>query len=139
MNMRKGWRLTAYLLTPLIGLLLSGAAHATWTLIGRTEILRVYLDDKRIQRQGDFVRVLQLTDYAVAQWVDPRTAIGSIRHEIEYDCSGRRFRFLSATAFSEQMEVGSLVASETLSDPEWLLIEPNSTAEAIEKVICGKD
>ena len=42
-------------------------------------------------------------------------------------------------AFSEQMEAGSLVASETLNEPEWLPTEPGSPAESIEKIACSKD
>ena len=121
------------------GIFQFGIAHATWTLIGRTDIFRVYVEDKQITRSGDFAMISQLTDYTVAQWVDPRTAIGSIRHQVEFDCRQRLVRILSATAFSEQMEAGSLVASEKLADPEWTQIDPESTAEKVEKFACGKE
>ena len=87
-----------------IGLSQGSIAQAAWTLIGRTDIFRIYVEDKQITRSGDFALILQLTDYTVAQWVDPRTAIGSIRHQVEFDCRQRLVRILSATAFSEQME-----------------------------------
>ena len=116
-----------------------GAAQAGWNTIGRTDIFRVYLDPKLIQKNGDFVQVWQLTDYTVAQWADARTAVGSIKHLIEFECSKHRFRLLSGAAFSEQMEAGSLVATEKVSNPEWLTVEPGSTAEKVEQVACGKE
>ena len=122
-----------------IGLSQGSIAQAAWTLIGRTDIFRIYVEDKQITRSGDFALILQLTDYTVAQWVDPRTAIGSIRHQIEFDCRQRLVRILSAAAFSEQMEAGSLIASEKLTNPEWTQIDPESTAEKVEKFACRKE
>lgn len=122
------------------GLLLPvGAAQAGWNTIGRTDTFRVYLDPKLIQKNGDFVQVWQLTDYTVAQWADAQTAVGSIKHLIEFECSKHRFRLLSGSAYTEQMEAGSLVATEKVSHPEWLAVEPGSTAEKVEQVACGKE
>ena len=139
MNMHKYTRFFASLIIPSIGIFHFGIAQAAWTIIGRTDVFRVYLDDKQMRRNGDFAQIAQLTDYAVAQWVDARTAVGSIKHLIEFDCKQHVFRLLSATAYSEQMEAGSLVASEKLTDPEWMSIEPGSTAEKVEQVACGKE
>ena len=115
-----------------------GAAQAEWTSIGRTDIFRVYLDQKLIQRQGDFVQAWQLTDYTVAQWADARTAVGSIKHLLEFDCSQHRFRILVGIAYSEQMEAGHLLATEKLSDSEWMMVEPASTSEKVEQIVCSK-
>ena len=126
-------------LIPGICLLQIGIAQAAWTMVGRTDVFRVYLDEKQVKRNGDFAQVSQLTDYTVAQWVDARTAVGSIRQVLEFDCKHHVFRFISAVAFSEQMEAGSLVASEVLDDPQWMPIDADSTVEKVEKFACGKD
>ena len=125
-------------LIAIVAFLPVGVALAGWNTIGRTDTFRVYLDPKLIQKNGDFVQVWQLTDYTVAQWADAQTAVGSIKHLVEFECSQHRFRVLSGSAYSEQMEAGSLVAAENVSHPEWMAVEPGSTAEKVEQIACGK-
>ena len=118
--------------------LLAGSVQAEWSQLGRTDTFRLYLDQKLIQKSGDFVQVWQLMDFTVAQWADARTAVGSIKNLIEYDCTQPRLRTLAAEAYTEQMGAGRLVANERLSDPLWENVAPGSTAEQIRKIACGK-
>lgn len=122
----------------LASFLLAGSVQAEWSQLGRTETFRLYLDQKLIQKSGDFVQVWQLMDFTVAQWADARTAVGSIKNLIEYDCAQPRLRTLAAEAYTEQMGAGRLVANERLSDPLWENVAPGSTAEQIRKIACGK-
>ena len=122
----------------LASFLLAGSVQAEWSQLGRTDTFRLYLDQKLIQKSGDFVQVWQLMDFTVAQWADARTAVGSIKNLIEYDCTQPRLRTLAAEAYTEQMGAGRLVANERLSDPQWEDVAPGSTAEQIRKIACGK-
>jgi len=129
----------ALLLFPLFTFSQSGygaASGSEWISLGRTENFRAYLDQRSVQRDGDLVRVFQLTDFATAQWVDERTVVGSIRSLVEYDCSQPRARTLSLEAYSEQMGEGRLVASEQKPDADWNGVAPGGIGENTRKLIC---
>lgn len=122
----------------LASFLLAGTAQAEWSQLGRTGTFRLYLDQKLIQKNGDFAQVWQLMDFTVAQWADARTAVGSIKNLIEYDCTQPRLRTIAAEAYTEQMGGGHLVANERLADPPWEDVVPGSTAAQIRQIACGK-
>lgn len=109
-----------------------------WIGLGRTENFRAYLDQSSAQRNGDLVRVHQLTDFATAQWADERTVVGSIRSLIEYDCGQPRARTLALEAYSEQMGEGRLVASEQKPDAPWEGVAPGGIGENTRKLVCRK-
>ena len=113
-------------------------ANGEWVGLGRNENFRAYLDQRSVQRNGDLVRVYQLTDFATAQWADERTVVGSIRALVEYDCARARTRTLALEAYSEQMGEGRLVANEQKPDAEWEAIAPGGTGENVRRLVCGK-
>ncbi len=137
---RLTWRTSLPLLL-LLALSRSGFAAGVageWISLGRTENLRLYLDQRSVQRNGELVRVYQLTDFTTAQWVDERTVVGSIRSLVEYDCSQPRARTLSLEAYSEQMGEGRLVASEQKPGADWSGVAPGGIGENTRKLICSK-
>ena len=109
-----------------------------WIALGRTETFRAYLDQSAVQRNGDLVRVYQMTDFTTGQWVDERTVVGSIRMLIEYDCSQPRARTLTLEAYSEQMGEGRLVANEQRPDADWEGVTPSGIGENTRKLVCRK-
>jgi len=121
----------------LLTLLVSGAAHAEWILFGRTTEFRIYLDQRLISRNGDFAQMSQLMDFTVAQWADARTAVGSIKTLVEYDCTRPRLRTLAGEAYTEQMGAGRLVSSEQVAEPQWEAIEAGGNPEKLQKIACG--
>jgi len=125
------------LLLTLLMLFLTETAQAEWIQFGRTDEFRIYVDQRLIKKNGDFAQVWQLMDFTVAQWADARTAVGSIKNLIEYDCTQPRLRPLAGEAFTEQMGEGRLVGNEQVPDPKWENIEPNSTPEKMRKFACG--
>ena len=131
--------LLAVLLVPLAAFAqkLDGA-NGEWVGLGRNENFRAYLDQRSVQRNGDLVRVYQLTDFATAQWADERTVVGSIRALVEYDCARARTRTLALEAYSEQMGEGRLVANEQKPDAKWEAIAPGGTGENVRRLVCGK-
>ena len=133
--------LLAVLLLPLAALAQkTDGANPEWIGLGRNENFRAYLDQRSVQRNGDLVRVYQLTDFATAQWADERTVVGSIRALVEYDCARARARTrtLALEAYSEQMGEGRLVANEQKPDAEWEAIAPGGTGENVRRLVCGK-
>lgn len=123
----------------LLTCLLAGPVQAEWVALGRTDIFRVYLDPKPVQKNADSAQIWQMMDFVSAQWVDAQTVIGSVKNLVEYDCQQRRFRTLTAEAYSEQMGDGRRVANERLANPSWEGIEPGSSAEKIREIACGKN
>ena len=117
--------------------LFAGSAAAEWIQLGRTENFRIYLEQKQILRKGDRAQIWQLMDFAAAQWADPQTVVWSIKTLAEYDCTEPRFRNLVSEAYSEQMGIGKLVATEQPADPQWERIEAGGPPERIRQVACG--
>lgn len=115
-----------------------GNAQAEWLMLGRASDFRIYLDQKLMQRNGDFAQVWQLVDFTIAQWADARTAVWSIKNLVEYDCIQPRLRTLAGEAYSEQMGAGRLLANEQAPNPQWEAIEANSTPDKIRQLACGK-
>ena len=117
--------------------LFAGVAQGEWNLLGRTDSFRVYIDQKPIQKNGEFAQIWQIMDFTSAQWVDAQTVVGSIKNLIEYDCKQARFRTLAVEAYSEQMSDGRLVANEQIANPQWETVEPGGTAEKSRQFACG--
>jgi hypothetical protein len=107
-------------------------------MLGRNENFRAYLDQRSVQKNGDLVRVYQLTDFVTAQWIDGQTVIGSIRALVEYDCARPRSRTLALEAYSEQMGEGRLVANEQNPDAEWEEAASGGSTEHVWRQVCGK-
>lgn len=118
-------------------LLFAGSAAAEWIQLGRTESFRIYLEQKQILRKGDLAQIWQLMDFTAAQWADPQTVVWSIKTLAEYDCAEPRFRTLVSEAYSEQMGIGKLVATEQPADPPWERIEAGGPPDRIRQVACG--
>ncbi len=116
----------------------SGSAQAQWNLFGRTENLRIYLDQGSIRREGDIAQMWQLYDYTTAQWVGAQHVVMSIKHLVEYDCSEMRARIIAGAAYSEQMAAGRMLSSENMPAAEWNAIPPGGTGETTWKIACGK-
>ena len=54
----------------------------------------------------------------------------------EMDCSGKRFRMLTVTAYSKS---GNFIGSETPSYAEWSYVIPGTGGENMYKFICNHD
>ena len=116
----------------------AAGVNGEWIGLGRTENFRAYLDQSSVQRNGNLVRVYQLTDFTTAQWADARTVVGSIRSLVEYDCGLPRARTLALEAYSEQMGEGRLVASEQRPDAPWEGVAPGGIGENTRQLVCRK-
>ena len=117
---------------------LSVDVHAAWVALGRNDTYRVYIDQNPVQRNGDRVQIVQLTDFVSAQWIDAQSVFWSLKAVVEYDCSQSRFRTLVIEAFTEQMGDGRKIGTEQPEKPEWEAVVPGSAPEKAWQVACKK-
>ena len=115
----------------------SGGASAAWSLLGTTEGgADLYIDRATSSKSGHLVKVWVMEDYK-----GPRTFSGktfqSAKLQHEYDCKDRQRRTVQSTLHSAQKGNGTVV--HTGSTPTaWRPITPDTVAETMWKVACGK-
>lgn len=122
----------------LLSLCLAATAFAQWRQLGRNEDVRIFLNDREVQREGDRARMWQLYDYVAAQWMGAQVIL-SMKHLVEYDCARRKSRVISAIAYSDPLAEGRVVASENAPDAEWQDVPPGGSPEKIWQIACGKE
>ena len=124
------------LLLGLILLLASGAASAEWTRVDDNDLFIQYVDRATIRRNGNFVKMWDLTDYKTVRTVAGVSML-SRKNQSEYDCKEEKLRALAFSNFSGQMGRGTAVY--LANDPDkWEPIQPESVGEVLWKIACGK-
>ena len=110
----------------------TGSAWADWVNVGKSADTTLFIDPTTIRKEGDFRKVWGIQD------LKERDKDGEMsrRYREEYDCSGGRKRFLSATTHSELMGGGNTLATTNEPSP-WSDIRPNSVADDILKTVCA--
>lgn len=58
------------------------------------------------------------------------------REQIEFDCNFKRYRKMWTMAYSEQDGGGKMLNSETIPNPEWQHVAPESLPEKMLKFSC---
>lgn len=118
-------------------LLSSGTASAEWVEVGSTADITIYVNPDTIRRKGDLVKMWHLFDYKTAQTYRGNSFL-SIKGQRQYDCADERDRILASTGFSDNMGKGN-VAYIIHDEPKWTPVAPDSIAEGLWKVACGKE
>jgi hypothetical protein len=117
--------------------------YAEWVAVEKNYLSpglqTVYFDPDTIRREGQLVTIWQLTDYKSMQGNPKGTPrFLSTRTQKEFDCAGKRLRFLAFTEFSRPMGTGW--ASNGYVDTDtWLPIEPESINQALWELACVPD
>jgi hypothetical protein len=118
-------------------LLSSAPAYAEWVEIAATDYgMTVYVDPDTIRHEGDLVKMWELFDFKTTQNI----GIGlfmSRKDQREYDCTKKRYRVLTFTQFSGNMGSGKVGYSNS-DGSNWAPVEPESAAQGLWKVACGK-
>jgi hypothetical protein len=113
-------------------LIAASAATADWVAVGETPQATIYIDPETIRKDGDLRKVWGIQDMKERDEDGER----SRRFREEYDCSGSRKRFLSATTHTDPMAAGKVV--NTISEPSpWSEIKPGTFAEDALKLVCA--
>jgi hypothetical protein len=129
-------RLAQALGAPLLALL-SGAAAADWTPVGRDkDIYSAFADKATIRAHGANVSMSGLYDFRKRDYTPDGKGLYSTVVLREYDCRGRQVRLLSAIDFSGHMGAGEPVSTST--DPgRWEGIVAGALDEAYWKIACA--
>jgi len=109
--------------------------RAEWLKVVETsENTVVYVDSQIAESDGDLRRVSELHDHK-----SPLTKGNvSTRYLSEYNCQARRLHRLQVDEFSEHMAQGKLRSTKIGSEEPWIPVQPDTTAEAVLKYVCGR-
>ena len=75
------------------------------------------------------------TRFAEPQKIVDGKFINTTKTLREMDCSGKRFRMLTVTAYSKS---GNFIGSETPSYAEWSYVIPGTAGESAYKFVCNR-
>jgi hypothetical protein len=118
-------------------------ASAEWVAVEKDSLLpgfqTVYVDPDTIRREGNLVKIWQLTDF---KWMQgsargPARFLSTKIHK-QLDCQGKWVRLLEYTEFSLQMGTGIRVDGLVDKD-RWLPVESESINDALWQLACGKE
>ena len=125
-------------------LVLSGVpAYAKWVPVEKDYLLpgleTVYIDPETIHREGNLVTMWQLIDFKGGQGngKGAHRFLSTESHK-QFDCAGKRIRFLAFTEFSRRMGTG-IPADGYVDKGNWLAVEPESINQALWEMVCGQE
>jgi hypothetical protein len=115
-----------------------GPAHAEWVEVTSNHQgdVTVYANPDTIRRNGDLVKMWQLSDFTTVQTVEGDSYLSS-KAEREYNCAEERTRVLAFTWFSGNMGSGNMVYSNS-NERNWEPVAAHSIDEALWEVACTK-
>lgn len=126
----------------ILGLLLlvsSTNVMAEWTTVGSSDAKVFYTNSKSIRKVGDHIRMWSLTDNKTPEQIGSLPSHLSTKDLYEYDCNGERMMRLSTSLYSGSMGSGEVIFSNTVKDPEWLYLQPESMGASQLDYACGKN
>lgn len=108
------------------------AVAADWVWLGNgSNGTVVYGDaDSRTDNRAWFE-----TRYATPQEHGNGKFYNTDKELLEMDCSGKRYRLLTVTAYSKS---GNPIGSETPSYAKWNYVIPGTTGESVYKFVCNR-
>jgi len=117
--------------------LVSGAASADWTPVGKAnEIYAAFADKDTLRRNGSMATMQGLYDFRRQDFTPEGRGLYSTAVLREYDCAGRRVRLLSAIDFSGPMGAGAPVS--TSNEPRrWEEILAGGIDDEFWQTACG--
>ena len=125
------------LLLGLTLLMTATAASAEWTRVDSKDEFISYVDRATIRRNGNFVKMWDLTDYKTVQKSAAGKSYLSDKGQQEYDCKEEKMRQLALQMFDGKMGQGKAVYSDN-DTVKWVPIAPGSIGEVLWKAACGK-
>lgn len=123
-----------YLLALLM--LIASPAWADWEFVVETESgTQVFIDFQTVRKEGNRVKVWQLTNYSKLEFTPSGLGVVSLRTRFEIDCKEETFLILAIAAFSEKNAGGKMLGEEGESN-KWVHIVPRSTQSAVSNKVC---
>ena len=117
----------------------SAPAYAEWVEAVRYDQagMTVYGDPDTARRNGNLVKMWVLIDFKTIQTSPSGTSYLSSKQQREYDCAEKRQHMLVVTVFMGNMGSGNVVYNNSDEQP-WEPVSPESAAQGLWKVACGK-
>ena len=107
------------------------AVAADWVLVSIDSDITMFGDaDSRTDNRAWFEH-----RYAKPQKIGDGKFFNTTKTLREMDCSGKRFRMLTVTAYSKS---GNPIGSDTRSYAEWDYVIPGTVGESMYKFVCNR-
>jgi hypothetical protein len=103
---------------------------AEWVHVGGNDRFTLYSDPTTINKSGNIVKMLRLTDFKSAQRIDTKYYLSTKRQD-EYDCVKEQYRIIYVNAYTENMGEGNVVMRVINKPDDWELISSGSQGEAV--------
>lgn len=127
--------------TPIILLsLFCSSAAAEWTLLNtsKSDGTETYIDKSTVSRKGNKARLWYLDNFASPEMTSKGRKYLSSKGLHEFDCQDARRQLLQYTWYTDQMGRGEIVFAKNEPSDNGQEIVPQSIAEAMYKIACGK-
>lgn len=117
---------------------LSCAARAEWVEIHKFDDgLRVFVDKASARRSGDTARVTHLVRWGEPQLEPDSPPYLSTVVQTEYDCVGKREKYLASTSYTGTMGNGAKVIEDDDEVDGWYSISESSMEDKLWKIACA--
>lgn len=115
----------------------SSAALAAWTEIEKFDDgMRVFADPASLRRSGDTARLEHLVRWPLPQLEPAQPPYLSTKVLTDYDCVGKRERYLSSISYAGAMGSGARVAIDDNAAEGWDPISADSMEEKLWQMAC---
>ena len=127
------------ILTAIILTVTSTSALAEWTYLTKdmNKNYDIYVDKSEIRKNGNIVKMWDMSDYKSTQKTSDGSSYLSIRSLSKYDCKEVRFEILDIAFYSGGMLEGEIV-SYAKYEYGWQEIPPDTFVKTLWKAACGK-
>lgn len=115
-------------------MMLSGSAWAEWQLVSSVKDGEVYLHYGTIRKDGNMRKSWSLQNLTIRG----KNGELSRRIRLEHDCKNERYRMMTITSHSEPMAEGDMLFNDSLSNPQWKDIAPDTSMATILEIVCAK-
>jgi hypothetical protein len=112
-------------------LLASEPVLAGWVQYGEADSGSFYFDPSTIKRNGDVVRVWNLTNNKGHD----KSEAQSVVEFVEFNCLQGHASYLVRNSHSEKMGLGKQTDSQTLPSEHWYPV-PTSAGQMLMKIVC---
>ena len=115
-------------------MLIASPAWAGWSLVGESDKgAQFYIETDAIRREGNFVRVWELTNYLTPRVVN-KIEFLSMRTRVEYDCKQDRSRTHTISIFANPYAT-NLIQTDTFTQ-SWEDVPPKTIQWDLLQRVC---
>lgn len=110
---------------------------AEWVHVGGNDRFTLYSDPATINKSGNIVKMLRLTNFKTVQISNSQRYLSTQRQD-EYDCVKEQHRIIFVNAYTENMGEGYVIMRVVNRSGSWKPILPGSQGEAVWNFACER-